>query len=349
MNDAQRTDSPSPTPAAATMQRLIMGFRITQLVAVAARLGVADHLRHGPRTPDQLAGSIGADPRALHRVLRALASVGVFAETADGAFELTPLAELLRTDVPGSLHGVALLYGEEWLWQAYGRTLDSVRTGRPAFDGVHGEPLFRYLEHHPDAADRFQDGMSGLSAQEAGGILAAYDFSDIAMVVDVGGGHGALLAALLRAHPRLSGVVFDLPEVVRAGRRLLADAGVTDRATCVAGDFRAAVPSGGDVYLLKSVLHNWDDEAAVHILRTCRRAMPEHARLLVAERVIPPGNVAAEAKLFDINMLVVAGGQERTEREYRTLLAAAGFELSRIIPTASALSLLEGKPVHPGG
>jgi hypothetical protein len=268
----------------------------------------------------------------------------VFAETVDGAYELTPLAECLRTDVPGSLHAVALIYGEPWLWQAYGHTLDSVRSGAPAFDGVHGESFYDYLEHHPDAGASFNDAMSGYSAEEAGAILAAYDFSDVALVVDVGGGHGALVAALLRAHPELSGIVFDRPDVIAGARRLLAEEGVAARSTCVAGDFRAAVPGGGDVYVLKSVLHNWDDATAVQILQTCRRAMPGHARVLVAERVIPAGNAPAEAKLFDINMLVVAGGQERTEAEYGALLRAAGFQLATAIPTGSALSLIEGLP-----
>jgi hypothetical protein len=208
--------------------------------------------------------------------------------------------------------------------------------------------LYDYLHHHPAAATLFHEAMSGYSAQESAAILAAYDFSAITLVVDVGGGHGALVAALLQAHPHLSGWVFDLAPVVEGAERMLADAGVAARGTGIAGDFFAAVPSGGDLYLLKSVIHNWDDADAVRILRTCRQAMAEHARLLVVERVIPLGNTAAEAKLFDINMLVVAGGQERTEDEYRALFQAAGFDLTRIIATNSPLSLIEGMPVTSG-
>jgi hypothetical protein len=330
--------------AAATLRQLIMGFRVTQLIYVAAKLRLADRLEHGPQTPQQLAQAVGAEPRALHRLLRALASLGLFAETAEGAFALTPLAQLLQTDVAGSLRSLALLYGEEWLWSAYGGMLYSVQTGRPAFEQTHGQLLYDYLHHHPAAATLFNEAMSGYSGQEAAVILAAYDFSGVSTVVDVGGGHGALLAALLHNHPHLSGMVFDLAPVVAGAQRQLADAGLAARVTCVAGDFFDTLPSGGDIYLLKSVLHNWNDTAATRILRICRRAMAPHARLLVAERVIPPGNMPTEAKLFDINMLVVAGGQERTEREYGALFQAAGFKLTRIIPTRSPLSLIEGVP-----
>jgi hypothetical protein len=330
--------------AAATLRQLIMGFRITQLIYVAAKLGLADRMEHELQTPQQLAHAVGAEPRALYRLLRALASLGLFVETDEGAFALTPLAQLLQTNVAGSLRSLALLYGEEWLWQAYGGMLYSVQTGRPAFEQALGQPLYDYLHDHPDAAVLFNEAMSAYSAQEAAAILAAYDFCGVSTVVDVGGGHGALLAALLHEHPHLSGIVFDLAPVVADAQRQLADAGLAARATCVAGNFFDALPSGGDVYLLKSVLHNWDDAAALRILRTCREAMAQQARLLVVERVIPLGNTTAEAKLFDINMLVVAGGQERTEREYGALFQAAGFNLTRTIATGSPLSLVEAVP-----
>jgi hypothetical protein len=330
--------------AAAMLRQLIMGFRITQLIYVAAKLGLADRMEHGPQMPQQLAHAVGAEPQAIYRLLRALASLGLFVETAEGAFALTSLAQLLRTNVAGSLRSLALLYGEEWLWQAYGGMLYSVQTGRPAFEQAHGQPLFGYLHDHSAAATLFNEAMSAYSAQEAAAILAAYDFSGVSTVVDVGGGHGALLAALLHEHQHLSGIVFDLAPVVADAQRQLADAGLAARATCVAGDFFDALPSGGDVYLLKSVLHNWDDAAALRILCTCRHAMAQQARLLVVERVIPSGNTPAEAKLFDINMLVVAGGQERTGREYDALFQAAGFNLTRIIPTRSPLSLIEAVP-----
>ena len=330
--------------AGAALRHLIMGFRSTQLIHVAAKLGLADRLKAGPQTAQALAEAVGAEPRALYRVLRALASLGIFAESSGGGFTLTPLAELLRSDVDGSLRSLAALYGEEWLWDAYGRTLHSVLTGAPAFERTHGTAFFEYLDHHATAAALFHDAMTGYSAQEAEAILAGYDFSRVTNVVDVGGGHGALLARLLRAHRGLSGVVLDLPASAPGARRLLAEAGVAGRGAFAAGDFFDAIPRGGDVYLLKSVIHNWDDEAAVRILRRCREAMAEDARLLVIERVIPAGNEAAEAKLFDINMLVVIGGRERTEEEYRALFHSARFRLTQTSATSSPVGLLVGTP-----
>jgi hypothetical protein len=348
MNAPHSTDTLPTLAAATTLRQMIMGFRATQLIYVAAKLGLADHLRQGPQSPQLLAQAVGANQQALYRLLRALASVGLFAEMADGAFALTPLAEPLQADVAGSLRSLALLYGEEWIWQAYGRMLYSVQTGQPAFEHTHGQPLYDYLRDHETAGELFHQAMSGYSGQEAAAILDAYDFAGVTKVVDVGGGHGALTAALLQAHRHLSGVVFDLAHVVASAQQLLADAGVAERGQCAAGDFFAAIPGGGDLYLLKSVLHNWDDTAALSILRTCREAMAECARLLVVERVIPVGNRPAEAKLFDINMLVMLEGRERTECEYRRLFRAAGFDLRRIIATDSPLSLIEGVPVAGG-
>ena len=330
--------------AIATLRQLIMGFRTTQLIYVAATLGIADALSGEPRTPTELAAEVGAEPTALHRLLRALASLGVFAETADGSFTMTPLAEALCNDAQGSLRDVALLYGDEWLWRAYGRMLHGVRTGKPAFDDVHGRTFYEYLDHDPAASAVFHRAMSGYSAQESRAIGEAYDFSRAATVVDVGGGHGTLLTAILRAHEHLTGIVCDLESVVPGAERQLAEAGLSSRAVAIAVDFFRAVPGGGGVYVLKSVLHNWDDDACVAILKACRRAMSRQARLIVAERVVPPGNVPSEAKLFDVNMMVVTGGRERTEREYAALLAAAGLHLTRVIPTRSALSLVEAVP-----
>jgi SAM-dependent methyltransferase len=347
MPDPHSHETSPDRASAAALWQLIMGFRVTQLLHVAAKLGVADHLQT-PRTPDELASLVGADAGALRRILRALASLGVFAEGAGGAFTLTPLAQPLRSDVPGSLRGAALLYGEEWLWRAYGRVSHSAMTGRSAFAAVHGQPFYDYLHDHPDAAAQFQAAMSDFSAQEADAICAAYDFASIATVVDVGGGHGALLTALLRAYPNLTGAVFDLASTVADARARLAASGLADRATAIAGDFLTEVPRGADLYLLKSVIHNWDDDDAVRILRTCRGAMSDRARLLVIERVIPAGNAPSEAKLFDINMLVVVGGRERSEAEHRALLAAAGFSLTRVVPAGAFVSLIEARPVPDG-
>jgi len=265
-------------------------------------------------------------------------------ELADRFFTLTSLGELLRTDAPGSMRNVAVLYGEDWLWQAYANLSFSAQTGRPAFPEVHGLSFYDFLTRHPRAGAVFQAAMTGFSEQEATAILDAYDFVGVKTVLDVGAGHGALLAAILRRHPYVSGVAFDWPAAVASAERLFEDAGLGDRAAFIGGDFFNAVPSGADLLVLKSVLHNWDDASARRILRTCRRASSLETRLLVIERVIPAGPAPSEAKLFDINMLVTVGGRERTQDECEALMTDTGFVLTRVIPTASPLTLLEALP-----
>lgn len=328
-----------------SVREYIMGFRSTQLIYVAAKLGLADHLIDGPQTPERLAQVTGTDPIALHRVLRALASLGLFTQTTDGAYTLTPQAEQLRTDMPGSLRNLAILYGEDWLWQAYGQMLYSVQTGESAFDHVHGQPLYAYLEHHPSAGQLFHAAMSGYSALETAAILSAYDFSPLRTVIDIGGSEGALMVALLQAYPRLNGVVFDVEAVINQAEKRLGELNLSERIKLVAGNFFTDVPADGDLYILKSILHNWDSVAAQRILQNCRRAMSTDARLLIVERLVELDNGPSESKLFDINMLVVTGGQERTEQEYQMILRNSGFQLTRIIPTHSPLSLLEAVPI----
>jgi ubiquinone/menaquinone biosynthesis C-methylase UbiE len=264
-------------------------------------------------------------------------------------FELTPPARLLQHDVAGSLKSTALLYGDDVFWAAYGAMIHSVRTGEPAFEHRHGAPMYAYLAGHAATASLFDAAMSGFTEREIATILAAYDFSRFTTIVDVGGGRGTLLAALLKTYPQLRGTILDRNEVAEGAGRLLADAGLTERATFVAGDFFQAVPAGGDAYLLKSVIHNWDDAAARSILRNCRQAMRPDAHLIVMERVVPPANVPSEAKLFDINMLVTVGGEERTEAQYRALFEAAGFDVTRITATASPLTLIEAVPAVRAG
>jgi hypothetical protein len=340
MNHVRQLRQPSEHHLRDVLREQIMGFRTTQMIHVAAKLGLADLLAVGSRSVEELALAVGAEPHALHRLLRALASLGIFAEDPAGDFTLTQQAELLRSDVQGSLRDVALLYGEDWVWQAYGNMTHSVRTGAPAFTKTHGQPLYGYLHAHPRAAARFNAAMTGFSSHETAAILEAYDFSDARSAVDIGGGHGALLAALLRAHPQMTGTLFDLPSVVAGASQVLSEIGIAERARTVAGDFFDEAPAGADLYVMKSVLHNWDDTDALRILSTCRAAMAPDARLLVIERVVPEGNAPAEAKLFDISMLVVAGGRERTEPEYRRLLDQAGLRPTRIGATRSPLSVI---------
>lgn len=339
---ARREETDESGAAQAEMRRLIMGFRTTQVIYAAAKLAIADHLAEGPLDPGVLAHAVGAHPGALSRLLRGLASLGIFAETTDGRYMLTPTARLLRTDVQGSLRGMALLYGDQWLWQAYGQTTYSVTTGRSAFERAHGQTLFDFLQEQPEAAATFDWAMAAFTEQESRAIIARYAFPENAVVVDVGGGQGGLLAAILAAQPNATGVLFDQPGVLRGQSALARSNGaLAGRWTILPGDFFVTVPQGGDVYLLKSVLHDWSDPYAIAILRSCRQAMRASARLLIIERIVPEQTGPSEAKLFDINMLVVTGGLERTEREYRALVETAGLEVTQVIPTSAGVSILE--------
>jgi O-methyltransferase domain/Dimerisation domain len=344
MSTPEDTQASTPPPPTMALLHLIHGSKISQLLYVVAKLGIADLLRDGAKHSEELAQAVGAHPRTLYRVLRALASLGVFAEEQAQCFHLTPLAELLRTDHPESLRALAIFYGEEWVWHAEGALLYSVLTGKAAFHQVHGMGPFDYYREHADAAACFNAAMTSLSGQELAAVTAAYDFAGMATIVDVGGGQGALLAEILKTYPHLRGILFDLPAVVESAQPLLEAEGVTARCTCVAGDFFQTVPGEGDAYLLKRVIHDWDDAPAATILTQCRRAMAAHSRLLLMERVIPPGNAPSLGKLADITMLLHYGALERTEAEYRALLAAAGFTLARIIPTQTPLSIIEGVP-----
>jgi O-methyltransferase/methyltransferase family protein len=325
---------------------MMTGCWISQALYVAAKLGIADLLQEGPQSCTRLAEATQTHPRALYRVLRVLANVGVFVEDEAECFRMTPLAEPLCTDAPGSLRAFAIMLGAPEHWRAWEGMLHSVSTGQPAFDHVFGVPLFQYFPAHPEAAQLFNDAMTSRSGQENAAIVAAYDFAAAHTVVDVGGGQGTLLASILHAHPKARGVLFDLPHVIAPARTRMESTGQAARWEFMAGDFFTAVPVGGDLYLLKKVIHDWDDERAQRILTNCRTAMSNTGRLLLMEPLIPPGNEPSFNKLLDLLMLVWnAGGRERTEREHQTLLASAGFHLSRVIPTRSGISIIEAVPV----
>jgi ubiquinone/menaquinone biosynthesis C-methylase UbiE len=327
------------------MRDLLTGYRTTQMIIVAAKAGVADALAKGPRSAAELAAAANVDAQALYRVLRGLATFGIFKETADGRFELTPLAEHLRSDAPGSLNSVALIYSEPWWWNAWGHMFDAVKTGKTAFNTVHGEDMFDFLNRHPEAAARFNAHMVSVTDAEARAIVAAYDFSKAKRLIDVAGGHGALLCEILKAHCGVSGALFDRAAVVAGAPPRFQQAGVADRCSFVAGDFFASVPSGFDAYVLKSIIHDWDDERALKILRNCRRAMTDDAKLLLVEHIIPLNNEPTVGKIWDITMLVITGGLERTQAEHEQLLRTAGFRINAIAPTASGTSVIEALPV----
>ena len=334
--NAGATMSSPPPPALLDM---IVGGWLSQAVYVVAKLGIADLLDSGPKSAAELAGEVGADADSLHRVMRALASISIFTAQDDGRYTMTPLAEGLRSGAP--LRDFAIFCGEEWHWRAWGHLLHSVRTGQPAFERVFGQGLFDYLGENPDAARVMNAAMTGSGKPQNDAVAAAYDFGS-SVVVDIGGGEGALLAAILGRFPKARGILFDLPHGVVDAADLMAREGLTDRCTVVAGDFFEQAPAGGDVYVLKRIIHDWDDARARRILEVCRRAMRDTACLLLVEHVMPPGNARSWAKVVDLEMLVVtSGGRERTEEEFRALLASAGLRLTQIIPTASPISIIE--------
>jgi ubiquinone/menaquinone biosynthesis C-methylase UbiE len=325
------------------LRQLISGCWNSQCVYVAAKLGIADLLAEGPRPVDELAAKAGAHRAALYRVLRALASMGVFVEEPHATFALTPAASLLRSEVPGSQRAIALMLGEEH-YRAWGELLYSVKTGKPAFDKVFGQPLFEFLSERPEQAAIFDQAMVGVHGRETAAILDAYDFSAFSSVADIGGGNGSNLTGILQRYPRLHGTLFDLPGVIGRAGKNIEKAGLSDRVHLVDGNFFESIPAGADAYFMRHIIHDWDDEKSHRILENIRRVITEHGRLLVVESVIPPGNEPFFGKLLDVTMLVVPGGQERTEEEYRTLFGKAGFRLSRIVPTQAEVSVIEGVP-----
>lgn len=324
---------------------LLAGGWLTHALSLVAEIGIADLLIGGPRAGEELASATGMHEPSLYRVLRALSGAGIFQEGADGRFQMTPAAEGLRSDVPGSLRAFAIMLGQEWHWRAWGDFPNSVRTGQSAFEHLYGMTNFEYWAQHPEALASFDEAMTSRSYEENNAVVAAYDFSGIGTLVDVGGGQGSFLADILQAHEHMRGVLFERPEVAEGARGLFESRGLQGRCSVAPGDFFEAIPPGGDAYVLKKVIHDWDDERASTILRNCRRAMPANGRLCLVEAVVPAGNVPSFAKLLDLLMLVwTPGGKERTEEEHRALLAGAGFELKRTVPTASGVSVLEAMP-----
>ncbi len=335
----------SPPPASpAVLRQLIFSLWSVRAIYVAAELGVADQLASGPRSCDELAAACGADSTALYRVLRALASQGLFSEVEPRRFALAPLGEFLRSDKPGSLRAFARMMGQDWHWRTFEGVLTSVRTGKPVMEAMHGQSLYGFLSSHPEQGELFDKAMTGFSSVEHEAIREAWDVGPQGTLVDVGGGRGHLLAALLRDRPGLRGVLFDRPEVIEGARGAVREMGLEGRCELVGGDFFQSVPSGGDAYLVKYILHNWDDERVGAILRACRRAMSPQARLVIVEQLVQPGNAPDPVRLLDVEMLVVVGGRERTEEEFRELLAQSGFTLSRVVPTRMPLSLIEAVP-----
>ncbi len=330
-------------PLPAQMLDLIIGYWVSQLVFVAAKLGLADLLAEGSRTPVELAKATGTEVSSLKRVLRALASVGVFAERTGGRFALTPLAATLRSDRPDSMRDFALMMIEGYNWEPWQRLLDGVRTSEIPFHNVHGMKVFEYLGKHPEHAEVFSRSMASLSGTENIAIAAACDFSKLGTLADVGGAQGHLLATILERNPRLKGVLFDLPHAVEHARRApyLTRKGIAHRVELVTGDFFESVPSGADAYIMKYILHDWNDAQCVTLLSNCRRAMPANGRVLAVDSVVESGNRPQWGKLLDINMLVLTGGRERTREEFARLFRRSGLRLKRVYATKCPLRIVE--------
>jgi SAM-dependent methyltransferase len=324
-----------PNPSQQIM-RLGFGFAVSQALRVIIELGIPDLLAAGKQSADELAATTQSDADALYRVMRLLAPEGLFREVIPRHFELTEAGAMLRSDRPGPGDFVRMINSEPYL--AFEQLLHSVRTGKPAFDKVFGSARFDWLSEHPEQAALFQRAMVALSQGSNEAVAEAYDFSPFTRIVDVGGGHGQLLSAILARNPHLSGVLFDLPSGVAAARQ--SAGGGLPCTEFIAGDFFERVPSG-DVYVIKKVVHDWDDARASVILRNCRKAMLPNGKVLVAETLVPPGDEPSQIKNIDVVMLAVTGGLERTETQYASLLDAAGLRLERIIPTRAPISILE--------
>ena len=328
----------NPSPPA--LFEMATAYWLSQAIYVAAKLGIADLLRNGPQSCVALATSTGSDAPSLFRLMRALSSVGIFAHLGRGHFALSRLAERLQTGVHGSLRAMVITIGEIH-YQACGSLLHSVQTGSPAFNTVFGASLFDYLQQNTDAADAFNQGMANVSSLLAYAVLMAYDFAGISSIVDVGGGQGKLLEKILQFNPDITGTVFDTASTIEGAQQGFGGDVRKRRCSYVVGDFFTSVPQGADAYLLCGVIHDWDDRRALRILRNCRRAMTEKGRLLIVDMVVPDTDATSFSKLLDLNMLAMTGGRERTQAEFRALLDAADYKLTRIIPTMAPQSIIE--------
>jgi hypothetical protein len=340
----QNTQSVQPPPPARMFQ-FILSLMVPQAIHVAAKLGIADIVSKAPATIDELAAATKSSPPALSRLLKFLASIDVFSEDAAGKYLQTPLSDALRGDHPQTVRGAAIAFGSGFLWKAFGDLSTAIATGQPAFNHVFGTSFFEYLAAHPEDAAVFNAAMTSVSSVELPLIVAAYDFSGFERIVDVGGGQGALLHGILSANPRLHGVLFDLPSVV-AGAESLRHGPIAGRCEIIGGDFFQAVPEGADAYLMRVVIHDWNDADALKIRKNCRRAIPAHGKLLLVESVLKPANQPDLGRFNDLTMLVLApGGRERTEAEFSALLSEASFSLRQVFPATGLTSIIESWPV----
>lgn len=340
-------------PPAVALRRMIFGHRVTRLLSTAVELNLADHLDcDEPRDATELSRIVDANPLALRRFLRALASIGVVGEEADGRFVLTPVGVCLRSGVQGSMRSWILCEGSEYFQKAWASLTYAVKSGGVAFEHAHGMTFYEYMSAYADVGENFSSTMTDATAMIADAVVAAYEFEGVRRVVDVGGGYGMLLLRILDAVPNLEGVLFDVPSVVAAARPRIEKADAGNRCELVEGDIFTALPAQGDVYLLSRIIMDYDDDGAERVLRGCREVMAPNGRILVLQQLLPPpGREVEQGVLFDslmsdVCMLVLQKGWERTEEQYRELFEKAGLSVSRVIPTTTAVSIIEGRRRH---
>lgn len=339
------TTAQSQTPPAhAEMLQLLTGGHIAGAISCLAQLGIPDLVEGGPKSAEELAKQIGAQPQALYRLMRATACVGVLREGLDGRFSETPMSAVLRSNGNPSLRAFAIMGGREWHGRGWSQLEYCVRTGKQALDQIYGEHIFKYFEEHPEEAQIFNDAMTDLSTIDGPAVAAAYSFDQINSIVDVGGGHGLLLATILKQNPNMKGILYDVPHVVEGAKDGPLKP-VMERCTIASGDMFLSVPAGADAYIMKHIIHDWPDDLCIKILKACRKGVNAGGKLLVVDCVIQPGNDFSPGKFLDLQMLIFPGGCERTEKQFRELLSAAGWQLSRVIPTAAPESIVEGIPV----
>jgi hypothetical protein len=323
--------------------QMISGYWVSQAIYVAAKLELADKIAAGPKSSAELARATNTHADSLYRLLRALASVGIFQlNEATGKFQQTPLSERLRRELPDSQWAMSVMMGEEH-YRSYGELLYSVRTGRSSFEHIYGLPVFEYLGTKPQLAALFDAAMTSIHGNETALMVAAYDWGSLGVVADVGGGNGSTLIGLLQSNPNLRGLLFDLPNVVERARDPIEKAGLADRCELVAGSFFESVPAGADAYVMRHIIHDWDDDRAVTVLSNCRKQLSASGRVLIVESLIPAGNGPAFSKWLDLTMLTIPEGRERTEAQYVELLAKAGLKLTQVLPTAGEISILEAQ------
>ena len=324
------------------MVGMISGFWVSRVVYIAAKLGLADILKDGAKTAQEVAEETNTHAPSLYRVMRALAGAGVLAEDEEKRFSLTPLGATLRSDAPVSLRALATSELGEVHYPSWGALLHTVKTGERAFDHVFGTDCWDYFGKHPEYARIFNQSMTEVSRIVAPAVARAYDFSPFKKIVDLGGGHGSLMTAILKANPELKGVVMDAPQVVAGAKERIEAEGLAERCEAVAGNFFEAVPEGADAYIMKHIIHDWDDAEAIAILKNCRKALKDGGKVILVEAVIPKSNEAPSMATFgDLVMMLIPGGRERTAEEFAAIFAAAGFRMERIIPTESPMSVIE--------